>query len=269
MISSARKSLKLDKTYGCAPKDYWTNRAPFPSENSIFTWLQEQVLPDMVKDAERGDSPRIVFTNTGALRFDIFKGPFTVDTTYTVSPFTSSFRYLKDVPFSVAKRLLVILNQEVPQLWPAPQSFAFKSPVPTSNLHASLKQNPLFRASEQIPLGDDAPLRIDEDLTPGYTTVDDAGSDGDDTVHSPIKFYRVPNCLESRIDFPPSVVKGATMADPASTDIVYVDFIESYVLLALRFLGTDYTQRDTEVYMKGKDMTDLIAGWVQGHWKCE
>lgn len=268
MISSARKALKLDKTFGCAPRDYWTNRAPFPAKNSIFSWLQEQVLPDTIKDPERGRKPRMVLTNTGALRFDIFKGPFTVDTTYTVSPFTSGFRYIKDVPFSVAKRLLVILNQEVPQLWPASQSFAFKSPALPPQVNPTHNQDALFGADQQIPLVNDAVIHSVPDLTPGYTTTDDAGSDGDDTIHSPITFYRVPNCLESRIDFPPTSARDKS-PDPASVDLVYVDFIESYILLALKFLGTDFVQGDTDVYMEGRDLTGVIAEWVKGHWKCE
>ena len=269
MIASAREVLKLDKTFGCAPRDYWTNRAPYPSENSIFSWLQDEVLPDTILDLDRGDVPRMVLINTGALRFDIFQGPFTVDTTYTVSPFTSGFRYIKDVPFSVAKRLLQIINQEVPQLWPALQSFAFKGPVPSLQASTHQVDERVFLAREQIPLAKNHALDDDPKLTPGYTTIDDAGSDGDDTVHAPIKFYRVPNALESRIGFPPAATKDSkAAADPVSVDLVYVDFIESYILLALKFLGTDYAERDTNVYMEGRDMTGVIAQWVQKHWKC-
>ena len=269
MIASAREALKLDKIYGCAPRDYWTNRAPYPGTNSIFSWLQDEVLPDMVLDVDRGEAPRMVLSNTGALRFDIFKGPFTVDTTYTVSPFTSGFRYIKDVPFSVAKRLLQVINQEVPQLWPASQSFTSKTPV--RSVHASTHQvdEQSFLASGQTPLGKDHALDHTAELTPGYTTIDDAGSDGDDTIHSPIRFYRVPNALESRIGFPPAATEDSKdNVDPVSVDLIYVDFIESYILLALKFLGTDYAERDTDVYMEGKDMTGLIAEWVQKHWEC-
>ena len=280
MIASAREALKLDKAFGCAPRDYWTNRAPYPSENSIFSWLQDEVLPDMVSDADRADVPRLVLVNTGALRFDIFKGPFTVDTTYTVSPFTSGFRSVKDVPFSVAKRLLQIINQEVPQLWPASQQLlAFDGPVRSlqpKGTAAHYVDEPLIRPARrggQVPLGKG---HDDVELTPGYTTIDDAGSDGDDTVHAPITFYRVPNALESRIGFPPAAAaeeedgeaSSAAAADPVSVDLVYVDFIESYILLALRFLGTDYAERDTDVYMQGRDMTGVIAQWVREHWKC-
>ncbi|MCJ1277727.1 hypothetical protein MMC21_005541 [Puttea exsequens] len=257
MIAEDRKKLQLDKVYGCAPRDYWTNRAPFPSKHSIFSWIQDEVFPDIVSDPARSDKPRVVLSNTGALRFDIFKGHFTVDNTYSVSPFTSGFRYIKDVPFSIAKRILVILNQEVPQLWSASESFAFKSPKPQDHSLVFKDAPYTLRASQQMSLSDDA------DLTPGYTTSDDAGSDGDDTIHSPIKFYRVPNCLESHIAFPP------TQSDPASVDLVYVDFIESYILLALKFLGSDYAEGDTDVYMEGQTMTHVISEWVKGHWPCE
>jgi len=280
-IASARKTLNLDKTYGCAPQTYWTNRAPFPSPHSIFSWLQDEVLPDMIRDPDpaRSHKPRIVLTNTGALRFDIFKGPFTVDTTYTVSPFTSGFRVVRSVPYSIATRLLLILNQEVPQLWPSSHSFAYKpsappspNPNPNAQSHSPHQQIPL---TNPPTVSHDAPP-----LTPGYTTHDDAGSDGDDTLHAPITFYRVPNCLESRIDFPPpppppslspsAINNNTTDPDPETTvDVIYVDFIEEYILLALKFLGTDYAQGDTEVFMEGRGMTGLIAEWVGGHWGCE
>ena len=270
MIATARKDLNLDTRFGCAPTDFWTHRAPYPSDQSIFTWLQNRVLPDMISDEARKEIPRLVLTNTGALRFDIFKGPFTIDTTYTVSPFTSGFRYIKDVPFDTAKRLITILNQEVPQLIKFPADLAARMPV--SDTHRAsfhqYSQPPIYNSDRgpnaQIPL---FPSDKD-DLTPGYTTTDAAGSDGDDTIHAPIKLYKVPNCIESRIAFPEpeTDVKDEKPKDPETVDLVYVDFIERYVLLALKFLGTDFKEGDTEVYMEGKDLTGVISEWVEGNW---
>ena len=262
-IAEDRKALDLDHLYGCAPRAYWTNRTPFPSVDSIFSWLQDEVLPMMINDEDRADLPRMVLTNSGALRFDIFEGPFTVDSMYTVSPFTSGFRYIKDVPFSVAKRLKVILNQEVPQLWDASQSANFKPPAPVSDVQELFDEHDhMHTLGVQMPL---VRYKPDEDLLPGYTTKDDAGTDGDDTIHAPIQFYKVPNCLESRIGFPPNLMEDS---DPESVDLVYVDFIERYILLALKFLGTDYSTADTAVYMKGQTLTDIIGKWVRDNWKC-
>ncbi|KAL9604365.1 MAG: hypothetical protein Q9219_000553 [cf. Caloplaca sp. 3 TL-2023] len=271
-ITSARKALQLDHRFGCAPKNLWTNRAPFPNEDSIFSWLQTQVFPSMVSDSTREDVPRLVIVNTGGIRFDIFKGPFTIDTTYTISPFTSGFNYIKDVPYKTAKKLLAVLNQEVPQIFDGPFDLAARMPVSEEAHQATTnKLSPEFQDRHQIPL---STLDNDRDnLTPGYTTTDAAGSDGDDTIHSPIKFYRVPNVFEARAGFPESFSSSSSSSEeteePETVDLVYVDFIERYVLLALKFLGTDYGERDTGVYMEGKSMTRVISEWVEKNWKGE
>ncbi|KAL8713093.1 MAG: hypothetical protein Q9225_006831 [Loekoesia sp. 1 TL-2023] len=270
MIASARKALDLDHGFGCAPTDLWTNRAPFPSENSIFSWLQTEVFPSTISDAARKEVPRLLIINTGGIRFDIFKGPFTVDTTYTVSPFTSGFRYIRDVPYETAKKLIKILNQEVPQIFELPYDFAARMPVSDDSLWStSFDTHPTFHhPHNQIPFSPDSGDDNKDNLTPGYTTTDAAGSDGDDTLHSPIKFYKVPNVFETRISFP-SVSSSEPEPEPETVDLVYTDFIERYVLLALKFLGTDYEEGDTGVYMEGKSMTGVIREWVEGNWKGE
>lgn len=272
MIASARKALNLDHSFGCAPTDLWTNRAPFHSENSIFTWLQEQVFPSTISDPARENHPRLAIFNTGAIRFDVFKGPFTIDTTYSVSPFTSGFRYIKDVPYTTTKKLITILNQEVPQLFDSPYDLAARAPEPNgAHVATSDTAHKYSRhAVKQVPL---SPLssngQHEQPLTPGYTTTDAGGTDGDDTMHAPIRFYRVPNIFETRVGFPStsSSSSSSSPAEPETVDLVYVDFIQRYVLLALEFLGTDYKQGDTEVYMEGKTMTEVISGWVEENWK--
>lgn len=268
MISSARQTLELDSRFGCAPQDLWTHRAPHPSNHSIFTWLQQQVFPDSIYDKDRGDIPTMLLVNTGSVRFDIFRGAFTVDSTYIVYPFENGFRFIKDVPFSVAKKLLVVLNVGVPQI----QQHVLRSKSPVSSQQLDIKQEFVTLKStsplNQVPLTDEDP-----NLTPGYTTTDDAGSDGDDTIHSPIKFYQAPNCIESRIRFP-SIDAGGNndvdgtqdSEDPETVDLVYIDFLHPYFLSALQFLGTDYKEEDTSVYMKGVDLKSLITNWVKNNW---
>lgn len=281
MIASARKTLKLDHRFGCAPSNLWTNRAPFPSESNIFSWLQKQVFPSMISDSTRKDIPRLVIVNTGSIRFDVFKGPFTIDTTYTISPFTSRFRYIKGVPYKIATKLITILNQEVPQIFDLPYDLAARMPVSRESSQSIAEESftgSPFEKYQQFPLSSPSPDGKDKDsLTPGYTTTDAAGSDGDDTIHSPIKFYKVPNVFETLIGFPSlsastqsSLSTNADTeneAEPEMVDLVYVDFIERYVLLALKFLGTDYEEGDTELYMEGKSLTSVISEWVEGNWK--
>lgn len=276
MISSARKALNLDTRFGCAPLDLWTNRAPYPSNNSIFTWLEETVFPDMIHDATREGKPILALTNTGGVRFDIFEGAFTIDTTYSVSPFDNKFRYIADVPFNVAEKLLLVLNNAAPPLGSEVHALRAKLPVSSEQVAVhqdtySFKVHLAGGSQHQRILGDDDPQ-----LLPGYTTVDDAGADGDDTVHSPIKYYRVPTFIESRIGFSSTASKRQNPTDntqktedPDVVDLVFVDFVQGYILLALKFLGADYGEDDTNFYMEGVTMNTLISNWVEENWNGE
>lgn len=276
LIAFARENLELDNQFGCAPQNFWTNRAPYPSNHSIFTWLQQQVFPEMIYDPSRGTRPTMALINTGALRSDIFEGPFTLDNTYTVSPFTNHFRYIQDVPFMVAEKVLVILNSPGTHVARDSYSLLSKTPVSTKQMKSQqqlLSARALFDAESprQVSI-----QKTEPGLTPGYTTIDDAGSDGDDTIHSPLKFYEIPNCVESRINFPSCQVVGEMTVGtsqeceaPKTVDLVFIDFLQPYVLSVLSFLGTDYREVDTETYMNGTGLTTLIANWTKENWDGE
>ncbi|KAL2365303.1 hypothetical protein RJZ56_001810 [Blastomyces dermatitidis] len=307
MIEEARHALNLDHIYGCSPNDLWMSRVPYPHNESIYTWLETQVLPDSFRPALRANKTGMAIVNTGALRFDIFKGPFTQDSAYILSPFISGFRYAKDVPYSKAKQVLEVLNRQMKILAAMPQSTvsasSFLSPPEQQRIahdvivnddgngrhHAGKIQ---LSAPGQIPLSsprDDDDNDDDDDnkkpiLTdiPGYTTKDDAGDDGDDTIHSPINFYRMPNCFSALI--PPSAssspssspswststdVKAHT-ADLETVDLVYVDFIEPWMDLAFQYVGHAIDiRRDTEVILAGETLTTIIVRWVEENWKCK
>jgi hypothetical protein len=279
MIADARKALDLDHKIGCSPKDLWMTRAKYPSDKSIFTWLENEVLPDAIVNHERADKPRLTILNTGAIRFDIFKGAFTKDSTFLISPFDSKFNYVPDVPYDVAKKVIQLLNSggqvfqaglnpkylTIPEQM-APSPYLGKrpsSPAPQSQLE-------FFNVGDQRPLvkddggdndgGDGGDDDDDEPkLVNGYTTKDDLGEDGDDAVHSPIKFYAVPNCIQSEVAFPEK-------ADPENVDLVFVDYVQPWIIPALKFSGGDYDTDSIKVYLN-KTLTDVIAGWVKEHWK--
>lgn len=274
-IASARKKLNLDHAYGCAPKDYWLNRAPYPSNDSLLTWLEKKVLPNTFNDTK---APTIVITNSGAMRFDIFKGPFTIDTTFLVSPFTSGFRMLEDVPYIAASQVLRLLNNEGPIPLKDLVAFAGESEtmegfqvndliphLPLANHQTPHRHGSPARLSNQIPL-DASDDDDDRDLVPGYTTKDDLGSDGDDTVHRPIDFYDVPNCIGANIGFDPREFRSSAVPD--TVDLVYNEFIQDWVILALRYLGVKYDKEESTAPLGETHFTGLISGWVHDHWKC-
>ncbi|OJD28785.1 ser thr protein phosphatase family [Diplodia corticola] len=260
MIAKAREELRLDKKHGCAPQNLWVNRAPFPATDSIFTWLQEHVLPEQMSNTSRvaDNKKALVITNTGAMRFDIFKGPFTKDSTFLVSPFTSGFHYIKDVPYAEAQKVLRVLNKD------GVQTFS-EGPLDSAVLAPPEQQSGRLSVASTRGLGSEyvandrvqAPLTQDQpsDLTPGYTTIDDAGSEGDDTVHSAIQFFEVPNCIQAELGF------SSKDEEPEEVDLVFNEFLQPWILVALRYLGQEYDVSDAQPYMEGRSFTSIITDW--------
>jgi 2',3'-cyclic-nucleotide 2'-phosphodiesterase (5'-nucleotidase family) len=261
-ITKARQELNLDYAFGCAPKTYWMTRSPYPGDDSIYSWLEEEVLPDVAVNPSRKDVPRLVIANTGAIRFDIFKGAFTRDTTYIISPFLSVLTYIPDVPYHMARKVIELLNNAGKIMEAAPMDNRFMSIPEQFAIHESIiNEVPapgLYSdgIQQQKPLGDGPSEK--PNLTAGYTTRDDIGNDGDDTVHSGINFYVVPNCIQAEVAFPSEV-------HPETVDLVFFDFITPWVLMALKLRGGDYSEKDVQRYVDGT-FTELMAGWIEKNW---
>ena len=214
LIQASRSELNLDETFGCAPDDLWMSRAEYPSKNSIFTWLENEVLPEAVNETSRADRARLILLNTGAIRFDIFKGAFTRDSTYIISPFTSGFHYIPDVPYEKAKQVLGLLNRVGEMLENSATLLSLENLAPPEQLG---RTDDIEFAHTPVHLQNAAQIELSssDNLRPGYTTVDDAGNDGDDTIHSPISFYRVPNCIQSTVN------PLSTPLDDGKVDVVF------------------------------------------------
>lgn len=105
-ITDIREELRLGDVHGCAPESWCMDCAAFEDEKNIFQGVIKPAISAIVVNKTRADKPRIIFGNTGSVRFDIHKGPFTFDDNFIVSPFRDVFRYLKDVPYSKAKLLI-------------------------------------------------------------------------------------------------------------------------------------------------------------------
>ncbi|KAJ5692042.1 hypothetical protein N7462_001465 [Penicillium macrosclerotiorum] len=273
LIAESRSSLQLDRVYGCAPRDLWMSRVPYPNPDSVYTWLQTKVLTDSLKDDSRGEVPSVAIVNSGAIRFDIFQGPFTQDTTWIISPFTNQFRYVKDVPYEKVQLIMEVLNKQVKVLQDQ-TGVSFSSLGPSEQLYGSkdiivedddvqayqLTHTSEGAGSQQKPLfANEAAGKV----VPGYTTKDDAGTDGDDTIHSPVSFYTVPNCIQA-------LLSANNSERPETVDLIYIEFLQPFLVLAAKFaeLEVDFV-KESESYMPNMTLTDLILDWVKKHWKCE
>ncbi|CEJ61396.1 hypothetical protein PMG11_09931 [Penicillium brasilianum] len=273
LISESRTALQLDQVHGCAPKDLWMSRVPYPNPDSIYTWLETEVLTQTLKDEARGERPSVAILNSGAIRFDIFKGVFTQDTTWTISPFTNGFRYVKDVPYEKVQLIMEVLNKQTkiltalqdetePSLLPlaSPEQLARPETNVDDDETSGQRHTVDMSGSSQLPLS--ASNTVGK-ILPGYTTKDDAGEDGDDTIHAPISFYKVPNCIQALISANSSDV-------PKKVDLVYIEFVQPYLALAAKFAGLEIDfVKESDVYMPNVTLTDLILEWVRKHWKCE
>ncbi|KAL2816764.1 Metallo-dependent phosphatase-like protein [Aspergillus granulosus] len=271
-IHESRASLQLDEVYGCIPQTLWMSRVPYTSEESIYAWLHQQVLPDSLRDKSRPGKPALAIVNTGAIRFDLFKGEFTRDSAYIVSPFTSGFRYLKDVPYDKATLILEVLNSQ-PKILTASQDatgslpWSLAPPEQVAYYHDAKGNHNIRRGSpmlagppNQNPMSYNADPQLK--LIPGYTTTDDLGTDGDDTVHSQITSYEIPNCIDA-------LILDDKSASPDIVDLVYVDFIEPYITLAARYAGLNVNvTQESDVYMRSTSLTDIIVQWVKDNWGC-
>ena len=317
-IERSREELNLDYRHGCAPKDLWMARAPVDGEDSIYHWLSEEVLPAVIVNEGRKDKPRLIIMNTGAIRFDIFKGPFTRDSSYVVSPFKSKMRYIADVPYTVAEKVLPLLNNAGPIVlsgmnssfygdeisdWrimlPPEQWTRFNRDIFSRKKEAKLEQqqeeekegeeeeqeqarlqNARGDANEnQKPLvsvekadgngdGDGDDDGGSRRLIPGYTTKDDFSSDGDDTIHKPIDFYELPNCIQASVNIPvPSREASGNQEPPEAVDLVFMDFIEPWFLTALQYAGAPELGRreNVKIYME-ETFTEAMVGWVERNW---
>lgn len=246
-ISRARKALDLDYKFGCAPKTLWLNRAEYPSKDSIFSWITDEVFPDVVTRKDRKDKSTLAIINTGGVRFDIFRGAFTRDSTYTVSPFTSGLSYVPDVPYEAAAKVIELLNSAGKIMTESGADTKFMA-IPEQMFPAMISEEP-----KRLE------LRDKPDLTIGYTTEDDIGSDGDDTVHESVKFYNQPNCVQAELNFPKD-------GKPETVDLVFLDFIQPWIIPALRFAGAEYSDKDVEQYIEGS-WTYHMAQWISKNWK--
>ena len=105
-IAKDRNDLKLGQVYGCAPQDWCIDCADITDPKNIFPGVIYPAVSAVVVNETRKDKARMIIGNTGAIRFDLHKGPFTYDDNFIVAPFRDVFRYLKDVPYDKASQVL-------------------------------------------------------------------------------------------------------------------------------------------------------------------
>ncbi|VVT56314.1 uncharacterized protein SAPINGB_P004958 [Magnusiomyces paraingens] len=291
-ITKYRKDLKLDEDFGCIPRDLFLNRAPYPGHNSLYSTLEEVVLPRLLgTEVSKSRSlvhPRYIIINTGSIRFDLFKGPYTRDSGYIVSPFKNNWLYIPDVPLKYAKKILPELNK-VPYILSAddvendrvnsnsamdsqgritteglPQLNYLDMNIPQSRhmyyrSHQKPQQHSQQNSGNQVVFDTNEKYEAGQSnfqLTPGYVTYDDFGNDGDDTYHSGWRFHQIPNAIQASQNIP-------SEDDENLIDVVFYDFIKPFLIDALEKIGySNYTFS----YYGGASTVELLTDHVTEFW---
>ncbi len=245
-ITNIRKELNLTTLFGCAPETYCQSCKPFGADGNIFGLL-EIALSTVVVNESRVDTPRLVLINTGSVRFDLVKGPFTYDDSFIVSPFKDGFQFIPNVPYTTASRVLDIINN-------APDTKK-KRDLSSSdfNFPALTVDGCVDPTIGSIASHDSLKARSDHGITrrqtskitPGYVTIDDFSSNGggDDTQHSKIPNYPQPQYIQANASFP------ADKSAPKSVDLIFLDYIAPDVLSALKGISAPYTTADVSYYL--------------------
>ncbi|KAJ7265403.1 Metallo-dependent phosphatase-like protein [Mycena haematopus] len=260
-LLALEERFDLTHQYGVAPQDYTMNRSPYPSNGSILTMIVEEAVPTaLALNTTRADIPSLLVISSGSQRFDIFKGPFTKNDQFTVSPFVNQYIYIPDVPFDAAMKVLPALNRAgADRLWSdeleeSRQMRVWRQEREVEDGYAQWLED-MHRLYKERPKAAGA-----EDMTLGYVTTDACPGDGDDTPHTPLPRYGIPDFIASRA---PDVGGDRT----APIDLIFVDFIQAQVIRTLNEVQTArvYSRADAAVY-SGVRSNEVLGLYAKVAW---
>lgn len=245
-LEALREQLGITRVYGYVPQDYLVIDNSYPGNTSLYTFLEQNVLVRLEGDGKnKKPSSRSVMINSGSIRYDLYKGPFTKDTMYIVSPFQNKWLYLPNVTLSTIQKVVSILN-----------GFDYIVAENDQEVNVNLLGPILKLAYASKAYNMDYPTDT-TNLTKGYVTCDDYGCDGDDTPHIPyaIGSESAPNIVKSI-----EIVGGNT----ESMDLVFYDFLQPYILYALKKVEGD-RKYDFRHY-GGKTVGEMLKDFVIENW---
>ncbi|PPR00075.1 hypothetical protein CVT24_008977 [Panaeolus cyanescens] len=254
-LNDLAAQFDLASQFGVAPHDFTLNQSPYPSENSLLTLFIEQAAPVALSiNNTRASNPRIIITNSGSQRFDIYAGPFTKNDQLTASPFADAFLFIPNIPFNVANQVLPALNNAG-----ADERRRALMEDRDSELYARGHVDTVYRRwLQEMDERNGLARRAAQNLTLGYVTTDSCPGVGDDVQHAPLPFNPVPDFIGS---IPPQV------AADTPVDLVFVDFIQTQLLQILNSLQTTKTFTTADVQSYSPALASAILGlYAQSAW---
>ncbi|GAA5903379.1 Smn1p [Sporobolomyces salmoneus] len=295
-LAETAKRFNLTDLYGTSPQDYFLHRYPSTSQHSIFKLLTSEILPTLIRRSDRPYKPCTIL-NTGSVRFDLFRGPFTRNDQWILLPFPNNFLYIPKVPIRLASKLIPYLNLVGEHgLLPTQRLFSSPSSPPPLSLTGEFdlstsattlspdelisaesahlehaRRRSLLKASESSLSSSSSRggrWRMNP-LSEGYVTLDSCGHSsqeelGDDTLHSPFRVSRQPIFVSTSL--PPKEEKEEVV------DVVFFDFIQPDIVSALNWLNQDdekgrkWSVEDVGKYMEELTANTLLETWAKRAW---
>ncbi|KAK4686880.1 hypothetical protein P7C73_g3242, partial [Tremellales sp. Uapishka_1] len=263
--------LEISTPLGKAPHDLFLARFPFGHPRSILTEFAEKVIPATIHEKGRSSEKRILISNSGGQRYDLFQGGFDRNDELTVSPFTSAFLYVT-LPLALARNITERLNEAgISKIRPA-------SPFSTSQddveKHVEQVYNRYLASSYdsylQTALVDqeDDQLHFGKEnraLTLGHVTYDACGvngRDGDDIPHIPVPFSSdIPDFISS--------VLPAGLQDDEDIDVAFMDFFLDDFVAAVNHLDPSrkLTADDPVSYGAGREVNIVWGLYAKKYWQ--
>jgi len=274
-IKETRKTLNLTYSYGYVPQNYPLNEYPYGHSSNLYTFLNSSILPNLHNTINRDEShhDRMIIVNSGSIRYDLFKGNFTKDSEFTISPFQNEWEFII-VNKNLAMKLESYLNQQEFFLG----SIELASPLKRAIYNKETKRNQMNSLNNGIEMeSSSCPYVKKPGLKKGQTTHDEMGCDGDDVLHNSVPFYSSPNVVVSYQIMNQNKNKSKTKTEHESEsegdiDVVFYSFIKPYVLSALNELNHRYEFVDGEydshnvMHYGGESTGTLLREYIQREW---
>ncbi|THV06273.1 hypothetical protein K435DRAFT_645636, partial [Dendrothele bispora CBS 962.96] len=286
-LNALSDRFNLSFQFGIAPSDFTINQVAYPSSNSILTLMGAQVLPFSLTVSRTNTTvpPFLMLTNSGSLRFDIYSGPFTKNDQLTASPFADAFNYIPGVEWGVALGVRGALDEAGEARRIRKRDGGLGGLGGLGN-ELEKREEELYRRGDvrkrymdwmasqvrrhDTPDASDKDENEDEeDLTLGYVTTDSCPGIGDDTLHTPLNSFDIPDFISS--DDPFAIV----LTNSTLVDLVFVDFIQDQLLGILNDvqaqIGEDKTKKkefgagDVRTYSTLLS-TEVLGVWAIGNW---
>ena len=238
LINLIRDELGLNEILGkVKTSNFYVDYVPLNHPKSLFKLMTEKVLK-----ALPGNPNRIIIINTGLIRYDLYRGDYTLDTQFIVLPFLNDWMSVR-LPKHIALKVAPKLNE---QDYIAQKTTSNHLLKPPHQWFANRVDHQKSNDAQHVLLSTfGKPNR----LSKGYVTTDDFGSDGDDTPHRAVVNFPIPNVVQlTQLD-----------TEAEEIDLVFYSFLVPNIKHALKDLGV--AEFDPKFYSNvhlGSLLTDYV-----------